>query len=130
MLPIARRTVKPIVKKPNNTSGKASALSQAAHIGVSKTKSNVMLGSDTQHSEAQVRSNGSKLKFTSNTARVADLPDFAIDKWCRVFLPTLYNKFFVSSKPFSDFLKGSDKFVSLLQVTVDEVYPKIEYLVT
>ena len=78
--------------------------------------------------------NGKKrrvLKVTSNNIRVDNLPDFAKDKtWRNNFLPTLYDKFFASSKPFSQFAKGSKEFVSLLQVVMNEVYPHVKYKVS
>lgn len=66
-----------------------------------------------------------------NNVRISDLPDFAQDQtWRNIFLPTLYVKFFTSSNPFSQFLKGSKEFLSLLQATVDEIYPDVKYKVT
>lgn len=69
--------------------------------------------------------------ITTNNVRVGDLPDFAKNQtWKKAFLPTLYAKFFASSKPFSQFAKGSDAFVALLQDIVEEVYPTIKYQVS
>ena len=66
-----------------------------------------------------------------NNVRVDDLPDFAKDQtWRKTFLPTLYDKFFTSSGPFSQFVKGSEEFISLLQAIMKEVYPNINYKVT
>jgi hypothetical protein len=62
--------------------------------------------------------------------QVSDLPDFAQDKtWRKTFLPTLYDKFFALHDPFSQFLKGSKAFLSLLQTMVEEVYPDVTYKV-
>ena len=66
----------------------------------------------------------------SHNVWVGDLPNFAQDQtWKRTFLPTLYDKFFTSHDPFSQFLKGSEVFLSLLQTTVEEVYPNVMYTV-
>jgi hypothetical protein len=66
-----------------------------------------------------------------NNVRISDLPDFAQDQtWQNIFLPTLYAKFFTSHNPFSQFLKGSQEFLSLLQTTIEEVYPDVKYKVT
>jgi hypothetical protein len=66
-----------------------------------------------------------------NNVRISDLPDFAKDQsWKKTFLPTLYDKFFASSKPFSQFAKGSKEFLAILQVVVKDVYPKIKYKVS
>ena len=61
---------------------------------------------------------------------MTDLPQFAQGKWHKTFLPTLYDKFFTSKEPFDDFTKGSDEFVALLQATIKEVFPEVEYGVT
>ena len=72
-----------------------------------------------------------KLVINSNNVRVNNLPDFAQDQtWRKTFLPTLYDKFFTSSNPFSQFAKGSKEFVSLLQGIVAEVYPHVKYKVS
>ena len=42
----------------------------------------------------------------------------------------LYDKFFTSDQPSNDFHKGTDEFVTLLQVVIEEVYPEIKYKVT
>ncbi|KAF9549688.1 hypothetical protein CPC08DRAFT_823410 [Agrocybe pediades] len=69
--------------------------------------------------------------INTNNVRVGDLPDFAQDStWRHVFLPTLYDKLFSSSDPFSDFLKGGKAFLLLLQATLHEVYPTIQYNIT
>jgi hypothetical protein len=69
--------------------------------------------------------------INSNTVRVNNLPDFAKDQtWRKIFLPTLYDKFFASSNPFSQFAKGSKEFISLLQGIVTEVYPHVNYKVS
>lgn len=69
-------------------------------------------------------------RLNGNNVRMSDLPEFAEAKWRDAFLPTLYDKFFASDKPFDAFAKGSDQFVALLQAVVVEVYPDIEYKVT
>lgn len=69
-------------------------------------------------------------KFSSNSVCVSDLPDFAVKDWHSIFLPTLFDKFFASSEPFTSFFKGSQDFVSLLQLTVEEVYLFSDYKVT
>jgi len=69
-------------------------------------------------------------RLNGNNVRMSDLPEFAAEKWRDAFLPTLYNKFFASDKPFDAFAKGSDQFVALLQAVVEEVYPDIKYKVT
>ena len=61
---------------------------------------------------------------------MSDLPEFAKKKWHTSFLPTLYDKFFTSNKPFNAFFLGNDTFVAVLQAIVEEVYPKVEYKVT
>lgn len=61
---------------------------------------------------------------------MSNLPNFATERWQSVFLPTLYAKFFASDQPFDGFVKGSDRFVELIQDTVDEVYPDVDYMVT
>ncbi|KAF8073481.1 hypothetical protein FPV67DRAFT_1409912 [Lyophyllum atratum] len=58
---------------------------------------------------------------------MSDLPEFVREKWRTTFLPTLYDKFFTSDQPFDTFCKGSNEFVTLLQVIVEEVYPDFEY---
>ncbi|KAF5318667.1 hypothetical protein D9619_011058 [Psilocybe cf. subviscida] len=68
-------------------------------------------------------------RFSSNSVRTSDLPKFAINEWRSVFLPTLYDKLFASDEPFATFFKGSQDFVSLLQLTVNEVYPFSDYQV-
>ena len=66
-----------------------------------------------------------------NNVRVNDLPDFAKDQtWKKTFLPTLYDKFFTSSSPFSQFVKGSKEFIALLQVVMKDVYPKVQYKIS
>jgi hypothetical protein len=69
-------------------------------------------------------------RLNGNNVRMSDLPEFAEVKWRDTFLPTLYDKFFASDKPFDTFTIGSDQLVALLQTIVDEVYPDIEYKVT
>lgn len=69
-------------------------------------------------------------RINGNNVRISDLPEFAEAKWRDTFLPTLYDKFFSSDQPFDTFTTGSDQFVALLQVVIDEVYPDIEYKVT
>ncbi|PPQ76695.1 hypothetical protein CVT24_010902, partial [Panaeolus cyanescens] len=72
-----------------------------------------------------------KCTINSNNVRVEDLPDFAQDRrWKKVFLPSLYDRFFTSSDPFENFLKGSSSFISIIQETLDEVYPTISYKVS
>ena len=72
-----------------------------------------------------------KLVINSNNVRVNNLPDFAKDQtWRKTFLPTLYDKFFASLNPFSQFAKGSKEFVSLLQGIMAEVYPHVKYKVS
>ena len=67
---------------------------------------------------------------SAHKVRVTDLPQFAQGKWCKTFLPTLYDKFFTSNEPFDAFAKGSDDFIVLLQATVEEVFPEVKYGVT
>ena len=69
-------------------------------------------------------------RLNGNNVRMTDLPEFAEQKWRNTFLPTLYDKFFASDQPFDTFNLGSDQFIDLLQVIVDEVYPDIKYKVT
>jgi hypothetical protein len=67
----------------------------------------------------------------TNNIRIEDLPDFARDQtWRKSFLPTLYDKFFASENPFSQFAKGNKEFISLLQAIVKEVYPTVKYEVS
>ncbi|KAF8812066.1 hypothetical protein BYT27DRAFT_7088245 [Phlegmacium glaucopus] len=61
---------------------------------------------------------------------MSHLPEFAEAEWRGSFLPTLYDKFFSSDKPFDAFCHGSDQFVALLQVIIEEVYPNVEYTIT
>ena len=53
----------------------------------------------------------------------------AQEKWRKVFLPTLYDKFFTgrSNQPFDSdvFAKGSDEFIALLQATIKDVFPRL-----
>src|SRR6267378_819404 len=69
-------------------------------------------------------------RMSAHKVRVTDLPRFAQGKWRKTFLPTLYDKFFTSNEPFDDFTKGSDEFVALLQATIEDVFPEVEYGVT
>lgn len=69
-------------------------------------------------------------RLNGNNVRMSDLPEFAEAKWRDTFLPTLYDSFFASDKPFDTFAIGSDQLVALLQTIVDDVYPDIEYKVT
>ena len=69
-------------------------------------------------------------RLNGNNVRIYDLPGFAETEWRGSFLPTLYDKFFSSDKPFDAFYHGSNQFVALLQVIIEEVYPNIEYTVT
>ena len=69
-------------------------------------------------------------RLNGNNVRMSDLPKFAEGKWRDTFLPTLYNKFFTSNEPFDAFYKGTNEFVALLQVIIEEVYPDIDYKVT
>jgi hypothetical protein len=72
-----------------------------------------------------------KLVINSNNVRVNNLPDFAKDEtWRKTFLPTLYDKFFTSSNPFSQFAKGSKEFISLLEDIIAKVYPHVKYKVS
>ena len=66
-------------------------------------------------------------RLNGNNVWVADLPEFAQRKWRDTFLPTLYDKFFASDEPFDGFYRCSDEFVALLQSTVEEVYPDVDY---
>ena len=66
-------------------------------------------------------------RLNGNNVRVANLPEFAQRKWRDTFLPTLYDKFFASDEPFNGFYRCSDEFVALLQSTVEEVYPDVDY---
>ncbi|KAF8180602.1 hypothetical protein BJ912DRAFT_1044848 [Pholiota molesta] len=68
-------------------------------------------------------------RLNANNVRITDLPDFMKSKWRKVILPTLYDKFFASKEPFSQFFKGSDTFVALLQATINEVFPATNYKV-
>src|ERR1700678_2685186 len=74
--------------------------------------------------------NAKPRKLNNNKVRISDLPDFAPAKWTKTFLPTLYDKFFMSSKPFSNFNLGSKEFLVLIQKTVERVYPEVECQVT
>ena len=65
--------------------------------------------------------------MNGNNVQMSDLPEFTIAKWQDTFLPTLYDKFFASEKPFDDFYNGSDQFIALLQNIIEEVYPNIDY---
>ncbi|KAF8156945.1 hypothetical protein B0H34DRAFT_770560 [Crassisporium funariophilum] len=49
-------------------------------------------------------------------------------EWRKSILPTLYDKFFSSKDPYSQFFKGSDAFVALLQSIIDEVFPGFTYI--
>ncbi|KDR66446.1 hypothetical protein GALMADRAFT_232506 [Galerina marginata CBS 339.88] len=69
-------------------------------------------------------------RLNGNKVRVSDLPEFAEAGWRASFLPTLYDKFFSSDKPFDAFCHGSDQFVALLQVVIEEVYPTVDYTIT
>jgi hypothetical protein len=69
-------------------------------------------------------------RLNGNNVRMSDLPEFAGEKWRAHFLPTLYDKFFSSNKPFDTFYLGNDTFVSVLQAIVEEVYPEVKYKVT
>jgi hypothetical protein len=69
-------------------------------------------------------------RLNGNNVRMSDLPKFAEGKWRSTFLPTLYDKFFASNQPFDTFTSGSDQFVALLQVVVEDAYPDIKYKVT
>jgi len=72
-----------------------------------------------------------KLKHLNrNNVRMSDLPEFTGEKWQARFLPTLYDKFFSSNKPFDAFYLGNDTFVTVLQAIVEEVYPEVKYKVT
>ena len=73
-----------------------------------------------------------KHHFKLGNIRISDLPDFAVEnsKWRKVFLPTLYDRFFASDEPFLKFIKGGQPFIKFLQVTVGLVYPRITYKVT
>lgn len=139
MPPIARRTV--TFKKPSLVPPVKSTDCPQGLLNVGKSKAiqqkvaNVKetVAGDQGKTPARVPSgNKGKAtgKFSSNAACVSDLPDFAILDWRYTFLPTLYDKFFTSSEPFAGFFKGSDDFVGLLQLTVEEVYPGVDYLVT
>jgi hypothetical protein len=50
------------------------------------------------------------------------IPDFAREAWTTDFLPMIYNKLFLSRKPFEDFRKGH-QVIQYIQDTVDIVYP-------
>jgi len=72
-----------------------------------------------------------KLKLLNgNNVQMFDLPEFAGEKWWACFLPTLYDKFFSSNKPFDAFYLGNDTFVAMLQAIIEEVYPEVKYKVT
>ena len=89
-----------------------------------KAKKNPMLGKT-------VVTVKTKLKhLNGNNVRMSDLPEFAGEKWRARFLPTLYDKFFSSNKPFDAFYLGNDTFVTVLQAIVEEVYPEVKYKVT
>ncbi|KAF7762481.1 hypothetical protein Agabi119p4_9074 [Agaricus bisporus var. burnettii] len=80
-------------------------------------------GYDRQEKEKTKQLNG-------NSVRMADLPEFATMKWRDTFLPTLYDRFFTSSNPFSNFSVSSPAFVGILQDIINEVYPEANYIVT
>jgi hypothetical protein len=69
-------------------------------------------------------------RLNGNNVRMSDLPDFARGKWRSTFLPTLYDKFFTSDKPFDEFTASSNEFVALLQSVINEVYPNVDYKAT
>jgi len=73
-----------------------------------------------------------KQHFKLGNVRISNLLDFAVEnsKWRKVFLPTLYNRFFASDEPFLKFIKGGQSFIKFLQFTVGLVFPKITYKVT
>ncbi|KAF9053430.1 hypothetical protein BJ165DRAFT_1400729 [Panaeolus papilionaceus] len=142
--------------KPVKKSNKSSKLSKsnsatATKVIPARTGSGATaVKQELDNSDADTARNPKKVKVTSaaqelkegkkstrrvihtNNIRVNDLPDFATkeNRWRNVFLPTLYDKFFSSPDPFSRFLKGTEKFISLLQDTLDEVYPNIKYTVS
>ena len=67
-------------------------------------------------------------RVSSHKVRVADLPNFTQDSsWRTLFLPTLYDRFFASDKPFAKFIKGSKSFTEFVQTNISLVYPKIGY---
>ena len=73
-----------------------------------------------------------KCHFKLGNVRISDLPDFAVknSKWRKVFLPTLYDRFFASDEPFLKFIKGGQPFIEFLQFTVHIIFPGIIYKVT
>ena len=68
-------------------------------------------------------------KHSNSNARITDLPDFAQEGWWKVFLPTLYDRFFMSDEPFAKFIKGSQPFIAFIQANIGLVYPQINYKV-
>ena len=57
-----------------------------------------------------------KHHFKPGNIRISDLPDFAVEnsKWRKVFLPTLYDRFFASDEPFFKVYQGWSAFYQVL----------------
>ncbi|KAF4616107.1 hypothetical protein D9613_011304 [Agrocybe pediades] len=103
----------------NGTKQHAKAVSTFAPSTVSQT---------TRKFVPQAKATGRRLN--GNNVRMADLPEFAIAKWKRTFLPTLYSMLYTSDNAFDGFHKASHAFVSLLQNILIHVYPDVDYKVT
>ena len=114
---------------PRTTSKKAAVKTPPVRIKVEKSvavkaKKNPVLGKPAVAAKTKPK------RLNGNNVRMSDLPEFAEKKWRASFLPTLYDKFFTSNKPFDAFFLGNDSFVAVLQAIVEEVYPEVEYKVT
>ncbi|KAI0282947.1 hypothetical protein BC826DRAFT_973969 [Russula brevipes] len=71
------------------------------------------------------------LKTPHIKMRVTDLPEFtqADLKWRKVFVPSLYNVLFQSEAPFRDFILGIAKFMGIVQMLINCIYPEVNYTV-
>ncbi|KAF9554567.1 hypothetical protein CPC08DRAFT_766634 [Agrocybe pediades] len=86
--------------------------------------------SPTPDSGLPIHAKAKSRRLNGNNVRMADLPDFALAKWKKTFLPTLYTTLYTSDNPFDGFYKGGHTFISLLQNILQHVYPDVNYKVT
>ena len=119
---------------PSKSSGKKATVATKVDPAAIEIKTEIKGNVPTRKQTKEVKKadDGKKRHVINpNNVRIDDLPDFAKDgTWRKIFLPTLYDKFFVSLEPFSQFAKGSREFISLLHISMKEVYPNITYKVS
>jgi hypothetical protein len=136
---VPEKEIQPVKKYVSKSSGgkavSTTKTASTANVIKIKTESEGIPARNKTKETMKANEDKSKIKkpgiINSNKVRVNNLPDFAKNEtWRKTFLPTLYNKFFASSNPFSQFAKGSNQFISLLQCIIAEVYPNVKYKVS